>query len=183
MVVTTDFKKQEQPFYVMANDYNTREKRLAIVEWLTANGAKWPGESAPIALEGGRNSSFLVEFIEGSHKTYYLHVGLRGENRLTVGSFPAFGTILHGIPCLKVNMAKPLSTNAIFIMFLKKHRAFSAFKRNFDQDFHDDNSDDDVSMEINASFEWDSSPEGDDYWGMLHTKWSKMCDDLKLGER
>ncbi len=73
-------------------------------------------------------------------------------------------------------------TNAeILILFLKKHRKYTTFKRYV-------NNDDTASVyyrvdkALARSFIWTSEgvTEGSEYWLTLHRKWEKLCEEFNL---
>jgi len=83
---------------------------------------------------------------------------------------------------------KPLSNKRIFEMFLKKHRAYSAFKREVAMQCSENTYEiivqsKRVHQTINLSLSWASTSGRTPHWQPLHQKWMAMARDLNLNNR
>jgi hypothetical protein len=76
-----------------------------------------------------------------------------------------------------------LSNEQIFIMFLKKHRMYSAYKRNLATLAFPPRSSADVVDFLSGAFSWTQSPEGITKWAHLGNAWSTLVVDLNLTTR
>lgn len=76
--------------------------------------------------------------------------------------------------------SKPLTNEEIYIIFLKKHRKFSSFKRQRYQGFRAVIKVTNVKNAVDRSMLWDTTKEGDDFWMSLEEKWQDLCDKFKL---
>jgi len=82
-----------------------------------------------------------------------------------------------------------LSNVKIFEMYLKKHRAFSAFKRVIAEEDHGFSYKDyinerrDISQCISQAITWQNTPQGHAYWLDLRDGWVQMVSYLNLNNR
>jgi len=75
-----------------------------------------------------------------------------------------------------------LSNRQVFVMFLKRHRLYAAFKRNYAR-YEYTQYDSLVKNYLIHAYGWSGTPEGSDVWKPLHRKWLAMVADLKLTGR
>lgn len=75
-----------------------------------------------------------------------------------------------------------LTNEAIFTMFLKKHRKYAAFKRNLKHSTSDFFCETEVSVlrAMSGTFSWEISKEGNAMWRQLNRQWRAMCEDLNI---
>ena len=72
-----------------------------------------------------------------------------------------------------------------FVHFLKKHNAYGKYRKAFfEQRMYVLNPfnliDDSLSEQINYSFTWSKTKEGQCFWGKLDEKWRKFCKEKNI---
>lgn len=82
-------------------------------------------------------------------------------------------------------MSKQLTYEQIFFRFLKHHRAYSKYKRNYNFTYeHYSQQQYPIFVQEMlqlCGFEWDLAPEGGTYWANLSLKWQELCKSLNIG--
>jgi len=76
-----------------------------------------------------------------------------------------------------------LTNRQIFVMFLKKHRKYASYKRNYAQLHRSYQDDSDVTDFLMSAYDWINTPEGHEYWSNLDSEWGTMVFDLNLTNR
>ena len=82
-------------------------------------------------------------------------------------------------------MGKQLTYEQIFFRFLKHHRAYSKYKRNytFCLPHYKNEPNSCVSAMVGlGGFSWGQTPEGGAYWVDLSYKWQELCKSLNIGQ-
>lgn len=73
-----------------------------------------------------------------------------------------------------------MTNEEVYVQFLKKHRKFSAFKRQRFQGFKRVREITKVENAVGFSFLWSSTPEGHEYWEKLSREWKNLRMHFKL---
>lgn len=73
-----------------------------------------------------------------------------------------------------------MTNEEVFIIFLKEHRKFSSFKRQFRFNLEEAPTTDWSVQEAIHGITWGTSTEGVDYWVILDVKWRKVCQQFNL---
>lgn len=69
-----------------------------------------------------------------------------------------------------------MTNEQIFVMFLKKHRKYTSYKKQFDKNLESSN----VRDIIDTSFYWRDTKEGNKYWQDLDAEWEELCEHFDL---
>jgi len=130
---------------------------------------------AELAFVQNLNGVTVAAFYFISHDSY-----------LSIGHMPSSGLDYfdnHRYIEFTPSVEPTLSNEQIFIMFLKKHRMYSAYKRNLATLAFPTRSSADVVDFLSGAFSWTQSPEGITKWAHLGNAWSTLVVDLNLTTR
>lgn len=84
-------------------------------------------------------------------------------------------------PKLVPNILTPLTNEEILAIFLKEHRKYASFKRQYDSFYtYEDSSAVKVQTAIDQNFSWERTEEGHAFWDTLNSKWRLLVNKLKL---
>lgn len=145
-------------------------------EFLKVTKLVHPNFESPLLLPSLSNLTVVKSEVVGDNPMYSRHTGYClwycGVLKPTVH---ASDVILEW----ETSANPTVDTVDILIMFLKKHRKFASFKRQFSSELRRYNlSNSSADTYIMTAFRWDKSVEGRALWSDLHKKLEAMCKSL-----
>lgn len=153
----------QTPFYFRPE---SEEQLIEVMKYLQSQGIVW---------ESGDGLYPLLYSWLHSHQNNPLEV--QRNNKLIFSPLP-LGELLTPISDI-ITKEPQLSNEQILVQFLKHHRKWSAFKRNYYPEYANVNT---LPVEhvIVNSFPWDLTPQKEECWDKLNSEWRKLCRSFSL---